>query len=98
MTPKFYDMIYSCSSLRYAKFFEIHDAHDWLDAVEANTNVKQWHIRFKHTDITDCVKERLQAMLSIRNDNSLIVYETEREYDEIPQTSQQFLISPVSDF
>ena len=95
MASQLFDKIKHCHSLQCVKFNDINDAHGQLDVIEANLNVKHWTIDFENKTISTSAKERLQKMLSDRNDNSLIVSSKNGELNDIPQISQQFKISPV---
>ena len=73
-TPEVYDKIKNCHSLNYANLRIFNKGEDLLDAIEANSKVKQWSLYFGPGSFTDSVQKRLQAMILDRNDNSLQVY------------------------
>ena len=93
MTSAFYEEIKKTHSSIHVKLDSIKGVDDLLDAVEANLNARQCIIDFGDVDINDDVKERLQDILSIRNDNSLVFYSSKGQLDDIPLCSQLFKIS-----
>ena len=88
----------NCNSLRSVTFNHISDIKAQLDVIQANHNVKQWVLNLAHVDITKSYGERLQQILSEKNDNSLVVYKAQKKVSKIPQSTQLFKILPVSYF
>lgn len=97
ITDAFYKILKTCQTLRQVQFLSCDDVNSQLDVIESNHNVKKLVSEIMFYEATEEVKQRIQKIISQRNDNSLFVLNKEGELDDIPQISQLFNISPVSD-
>ena len=96
ITERFYEMIKNCNTLRKVRIHGVHHIEACLEVIETNKNVKQWELEVHSKDITPSIKNRINSMLSKRNDNSLII-EGDNISEHIPLITQLFEVSPVSD-
>ena len=95
-TSDFYDKIKNCKSLRRVKFISLHGADAQLETISSNFNIKQSELEFRECDITESIVEKVDELLSEKNDNSVFVHDNEK-FKSISKISQIFNISPILD-
>ena len=82
----------TCESLRKVHFDSREDVHSQLDVLEANSKVVKWNLKINPDHVTESVKERLQKILSERNDSSVYIYNEREELGNLFETNHLFKI------
>ena len=91
-TSEFYELIQQCNSLRVIKFNKFEDANRQLEVISLNHNIKQAHIIFRDDDINKNIEEKVEKLLLLRKDTSLII--DHHKFSSLSKISQTFKISP----
>ena len=60
-------------SIRAVNFKRNTDVHSQLNTIQTCLHIKKWNLSISHESINEKVIQRLQDLLSGRNDNSLFV-------------------------
>ena len=91
-----YDKVRHCKSLRTVKFIQLNNPDAQLEIINSNSNIKQTELEFRKCDITESIVEKVDELLSQRNDNSVFIYYDEK-FKNVSKISQIFNISKISD-
>ena len=96
MASILYTSIKNCHTLQTVEIYDAFRLNYLLDVIEANLYVKQWVITFNVHYFDIIAKIKLKAMLSQRNDNSLVVYKSSKQLNNFVYNSNTFRVDPVS--